>query len=287
LNEPVLSKDETMREYKFADLSTGVRLAYVEQGPRDGPPVILLHGLSDSLHSYDLLRPLLPGRWRVFAVTMRGHGASDKPHTGYAMHEFACDVAAFMNAVGLTRAVLVGHSLSSAITLQTAADYADRVSGIVLIGAFAHFRDTATMNELHAAVVDFDESCGGEFALAFQESTLANPIPQSFLETAVGESLRMPGRAWRGAVQGLMDFEPCEAARRAQAPAAILWGDKDGYCPRSDQHDLRAALRSARLFTMTDVGHAVHWEKPAETAALLRTFIADIEEPAMLDRAHA
>lgn len=276
-----------MREYKFADLATGVRLAYVEEGPHDGFPVILLHGLSDSLHSYDLMRPLLPGRWRVFAVTMRGHGASDKPETGYAMRDFARDVAAFMDALALKRAVLVGHSMGSAITLQVAADYADRVAGIALIGAFAHFRDTFTMKELHAAVFDFGDSCGGEFALAFQESTLANPIPQGFLEAAVGESLRMPGRAWRGTVQGLMDFEPCEAARRIQAPTAIIWGDKDGYCPRSDQHDLRAALSSARLFTMTDVGHAVHWEKPAETAALIRAFIADIEEPAMLDRAFA
>jgi non-heme chloroperoxidase len=276
-----------MREYKFADLSTGVRLAYVEQGPRDGFPVILLHGLSDSLHSYDLVRPLLPGRWRVFAVTMRGHGASDKPESGYAMRDFARDIAAFMDAIGLPRAVLVGHSMSSAIALQTAADYADRISGVVLIGAFAHFRDTPAMNELHEAVFDFGENCGGEFALAFQESTLANMIPQRFLDTAVSESLRMPGHAWRGVVQGLMDFEPCVAARRCHAPAVILWGDKDAYCPRQDQHDLRAALRTSRLFSLPNVGHALHWEKPADTAALLRAFIADIEEPAMMTRAFA
>lgn len=273
-------------EHKFADLSTGVRLAYVEQGPREGMPVILLHGLSDSHHSYDLVRPLLPGRWRVFAVTMRGHGLSDKPETGYAMRDFARDVAAFMDAVGLERAVLVGHSMSSAITLQTAADYPERVSGVVLIGAFAHF-ETPAMHELHSAVFDFGESCGGEFALAFQESTLANMIPQSFLDTAVAESMRVPGYAWRGAVQGLIEFEPCVAARRCHAPAVILWGDKDAYCPRSDQNDLRAALRTSRLFTLPNVGHAIHWEKPADTAALLRAFIADIEEPAMLSSAFA
>lgn len=276
-----------MREYKFADLSTGVRLAYVEQGPRDGFPVILLHGLSDSLHSYDLVRPLLPGRWRVFALTMRGHGASDKPESGYAMRDFARDVAAFMDAIGLQRAVLVGHSMSSAIALQAAADYADRISGIVLIGAFAHFRDMPAMNELHEAVFDFGDNCGGEFALAFQESTLANMIPQSFLDTAVSESLRMPGHAWRAVVQGLMDFEPCVVARRCHAPAVILWGDKDAYCLRQDQHDLRAALRTSRLFSLPNVGHALHWEKPADAAALLRAFIADIEEPAMMTRAFA
>ncbi|HET9231898.1 MAG TPA: alpha/beta hydrolase [Vitreimonas sp.] len=271
---------------KFADLSTGVRLAYVEQGPRDGLPVILLHGISDTLHSYDLVRPLLPTSWRVFAVTVRGHGLSDKPATGYGMDDFASDVAAFMDAVGVERAIVVGHSMSSAITLATAAAYPERVAGVVLLGAFAHF-DTEALQGLKEAVADIGDTCGREFAKDFQESTLANPIPPDYLETVINESLYMPGYAWRGAVQGLIDFEPVDAARRILAPAAIIWGEKDQYCPRQDQHDLRAALRNSRLFTLTGVGHALHWERPADTAALLRAFIADIEEPAVLTHAFA
>jgi pimeloyl-ACP methyl ester carboxylesterase len=272
---------------KFADLSTGVRLAYVEQGPRDGLPVIMLHGISDTHRSFDLVRPLLPNTWRIFAVTQRGHGLSDKPERGFAMGDFTRDAVAFMNAVGVERAVVVGHSMSTAVTLRTAADYPERVAGVVLMGAFAHFRDTPTMAELKAAAADIGENCGREFSQAFQESTLANPIPPNYLETVVNESLYMPGHAWRGAVQGLIDFEPIEAAQKIQAPAAIIWGDRDAYCPRQDQHELRAALRSSRLFTLSGVGHALHWERPADTAALLRAFVADIEEPAMLDRALA
>jgi pimeloyl-ACP methyl ester carboxylesterase len=268
---------------KFADLSTGVRLAYVEQGRRDGLPVMMLHGLSDTHRSFDLVRPLLPSSWRVFAVTMRGHGLSDKPQTGYDMADFARDVVAFMDAVGIDRAIVVGHSMSSAIALRTAADYPERVAGLVLIGAFAHFKDTPAMAELQAAVAEIGDNCGGEFALEFQESTLANEISQSFLDTVVNESLCMPGYAWRGAVEGLIDFEPCEAARRVKAPAAIVWGDRDAYCPRADQHDLRAALPSSRLFALPGVGHAVHWERPAEAAAILRAFVAEIEEPATLE----
>jgi len=266
---------------KFADLRSGVRLAYVEQGPASGTPVILLHGLSDSHRSYDLMQPHLPGAWRVFSITMRGHGLSDKPAGGYAMQNFAEDVAAFLDHVGIERAVLVGHSMSSAIALQTAAAYPSRVSGTVLIGAFAHFRDTPAMKELELAVANFTDTCGGEFALAFQESTLANQIPQSFLDTVVNETLCMPGHAWRGAVQGLIDFEPCDAARRCQAPAAIIWGDRDAYCPRSDQRELRDALTSARLFTLRDVGHAVHWERPEAVATILRAFVAELDAAAL------
>ena len=74
---------------KFAELSTGVRLAYVEQGPRDGPPVVMLHGISDSHRSYDLVRPLLPSSWRVFTLAGVGH----------ALHwERPADTAALLRA---------------------------------------------------------------------------------------------------------------------------------------------------------------------------------------------
>lgn len=266
---------------KFAALSSGVRLAYVEQGPADGTPIVLLHGLSDSHRSYDLMLPMAPRAWRMLAVTMRGHGLSDKPQSGYAIPDFARDVAAFLDALGIERAIVVGHSMGSAIALQTAADFPERVAGLVLIGAFSRFEGRPAMKELELAAANMGENCGGEFALAFQESTLANMIPQRFLDTVINETLCMPGHAWRGAVQGLSAFDPCETARHVQAPAAIVWGDRDAYCPRSDQHDLRAALPSSRLFALPRVGHAVHWERPAEVAGILRAFVAELDAAAL------
>ena len=58
-----------MSSIKAAEVSDGVRLAYVEQGARQRIPVVLLHGFSDSHRSFDLLRPHLPSEWRVFAPT--------------------------------------------------------------------------------------------------------------------------------------------------------------------------------------------------------------------------
>jgi pimeloyl-ACP methyl ester carboxylesterase len=265
-------------EYKLAELSNGVRLAYVEQGDPGGVPVVLLHGLSDSLHSFDLLRPLLPRAWRVFAVTLRGHGGSDKPEQGYAMPMLAADVAAFLDAFDIERAVLVGHSLSTSVVLQTAANYPERVAAIALIGAFGDTRDNPGVQELRAAVREFEKDCGAAFAREFQESTLASPIPADFLDLAVSETLRMPAHAWRGVAEGFTEFDPANAASRCRAPAMIIWGDKDAYCPREDQLMLRNVLSSSRLFTLANVGHAVHWERPADVAALLRAFVAEIED---------
>jgi pimeloyl-ACP methyl ester carboxylesterase len=191
-------------ECAFARLENGLRLAYAEQGPPDGLPIVLLHGTSDSQRSFDLLRPLLPRAWRVFALTLRGHGLSDKPVAGYAMRDFADDLAAFLDAVGVERAVLVGHSMSTAIALQTAAAYPERVAGIVLLAAFGDIRNNPVAAELAVAVAEIGDAADPAFARGFQESTLANPIPDAFLDTAVAESLSLPGHVWRRAVQGML-----------------------------------------------------------------------------------
>ena len=67
-------------------LPTGVTLEYTEQGDSKGVPVILLHGYTDSRRSWDLVLPHLPSRFRVFAVTQRGHGVSSRPARGYLRH---------------------------------------------------------------------------------------------------------------------------------------------------------------------------------------------------------
>ena len=109
-----------------------------------------------------------------------------------------------------------------------------------------------------------------EFVLAFQESTIAEPISQSFLDTIIGESLRVPARVWRAGLAGQINADPLAAARRCRAPAILIHGEKDAFMPHSDQLKLREALPSARLFTMTGVGHSPQWERPGSSRPLQR-----------------
>jgi pimeloyl-ACP methyl ester carboxylesterase len=261
----------------FVRTARGLRLAYVEQGEREGPAVVMLHGYTDSHCSFDLLRPHLPEAWRAIAVTARGHGRSDKPDAGYACSDMAGDVAAFLDALGVERAFIVGHSMGAGVALQTAAEHPERVAGLALIGAFAGFGGKAGVAELAAEVMRFEDEVDPDFALAFQESTFADPIPQGFLDTVIGESLRCPARVWKLALQGQLDSDSVAAARRCQAPALLIRGEHDAFVPHADQLKLRDALGSARIFTMRGVGHAPHWERPGETAALLTAFIAEVD----------
>jgi pimeloyl-ACP methyl ester carboxylesterase len=262
----------------FTRLSNGLRIAYVEQGARSGPALVLLHGYTYSHRSFDLLLPHLPESWRVIAMTARGHGQSDKPQTGYEIADMAADVPLLLDALGIERAVIVGHSMGAAEALQVAASYPERVAGLVLIGAFASFADNAGVIELVRDVSTFSENVDPEYILAFQESTFAEMIPQRFLDTVVSESMRCPAFVWRAAAQGFLRFTPSERAPLCQSPALLIHGAKDAFVPHSDQLVLREALASARLFTMPTVGHTPHWERPAETSALIQAFVGEIAD---------
>jgi pimeloyl-ACP methyl ester carboxylesterase len=91
-------------------LETGPRIQYVAQGDPSAEPTIFLHGFTDSWFSFSRLLPLLPARvFPAFAIDQRGHGESERPHSGYGMDAFAADVAAFLDYHHIERATIVGH----------------------------------------------------------------------------------------------------------------------------------------------------------------------------------
>ena len=67
---------------KTIELSNGIRLPFLEQGNASGIPVVFLHGVTDSMHSFDPVLPYLPPSIHAFALTQRGHGDADRPARG-------------------------------------------------------------------------------------------------------------------------------------------------------------------------------------------------------------
>ncbi len=264
---------------KSVELPTGVKLQYVEQGDPSGVPVLLLHGLSDSWHSFETVLPHLPESIRAFALTQRGHGDSTHPEEGYRPHDFAADVAAFMDALGLEAAVVAGHSLGSAVAQRFAIDHPGRTLGLVLAGSFASLAASPVAQGLWDEVVSkMEDPVDPGFVREFQESTLAQPVPQAFMETVVRESLKLPAHVWRATVAGTLQDEFSEELGKIEAPTLLVWGDQDGMVPRGDQDAQTAAIASSRLVVYEGAGHAVHWEEPERFASDLVTFV-EISKP--------
>ena len=258
-------------------LSTGVRMEYVEQGSADGLPLILLHGVTDSWHSFERVLPLLPKGLHVFALSQRGHGDSSRPESGYLLSDMSRDVAAFLDAVGPGTAVIVGHSMGSMVAQRFVIEHPERVSALVLMGAFATlYRDPGLTDYYRSGIEPLTDPIDPAFARDWQLSTLARPIPEDYLATVVAETLKVPARVWRAAFSGFLetpDFS--DGLARVKVPTLIQWGGLDTYTSRAQQDRLVSLIPGAKLVVYEDNGHALHWEDPVRVTGDLVSFLRE------------
>ena len=141
--------------------------------------------------------PVLSATYHAFALTERGHGDSDKPGWCSSVDDSADDVDAFMDAVGIEQAALVGHSGGSFMAQRVALSYPHRVSRLVLSGSATTLLNNEIAMALGKEMLALEDPVSPEFVREFQESTIYHPVPEEFLETVVSESLKLPARVWR------------------------------------------------------------------------------------------
>jgi pimeloyl-ACP methyl ester carboxylesterase len=115
-------------------LANGLKVHYTQVG--EGPDVVMVHGITGNLAVWHLqLVPALAERARVLTYDLRGHGRSGAPPTGYSLDDMAEDLLQLLDALGLERPVLVGHSYGADIALYLAANHPDRVTEVIAIEA--------------------------------------------------------------------------------------------------------------------------------------------------------
>ena len=269
---------------RSAALPDGLQLPYVEPGDPSGVPVLLLHAFADSWRSFERVLPHLPASIRAFALTQRGHGDADRPASGYGVDQFAADIAAFMDAVGLRSAVIVASSSASLAVQRLAADDPSRTLGLAFIGAPRSLRDKPAVAAFLDLLRELSDPIDPQFVREFVESTLSRPVPPAFMETLIAESLKVPARVWSATLEGLSEAVPATETATITVPTVILWGDRDAFLPRADQEALAAAIPGSRLVVYEGAGHVVHWEEPERVAAEISA-LAEQVRPSL--RGHA
>jgi pimeloyl-ACP methyl ester carboxylesterase len=276
INHDVVAFEGPRLRARSLPLATGITVQYVVQGEPAEPwdvPVVFLHGLSDSWRSFAPVLGLLPEQ-RVLAFTQRGHRDVTQPRYGYAATDFADDLVAFLDAMGIPRAVLVGHSLGSTVVLRFALDYPERVAGLVLVGANATWQDNPLVEDLWENVVShLTDPVDPEFVRAFQHS---DRIPAERLEMMIAESLQVPVRVWQEAGRAIMAADITDELPRVTAPTLVIWGAEDPICSEEQQERLCALIPQAELLVYPDAGHNLHWEHPERFAVDLGGFLAGI-----------
>jgi len=269
-------------------LSNGVEMAYAVQGNPHGKPVILIHGYPDSHHTWDLNYQTLSRNYRVYGIDLRGLGSSSKNHASYTQADLSEDVVLFMNALGIQKATLVGHSMGSLVAHRVAAFWPNRVERLVLVSSatttFDHWAAHWIRQVLTCEPFPLPPEEGGcaqtmtdeewaDFVWYFQWSTFYQPVPDAYLNTMVEQSLGSPRSVWLAIIEGMLEEDHVAKLADITAPTLILHGDQDVLFSVEDAQALKAAIPNATLKIYADTGHGLHAERPTQFRQDLHAFL--------------
>ena len=258
---------------KEVRLPNGTRLAYVEAGDPKGEPLLLLHGYTDSSRSFSLMVPYL-SRYRLLIPDQRGHGASDAPECCYGASQFAYDARLFLDALGVKRSAVAGHSLGSMVAISLAADNPDRVSKIVLIGSTALVpvkRGDWLYDNAIAVNGKLDPST--QFARDWHPANQPTKVDPAFAEAINDEIMQIPGHVWRGVMRELSYVPVGRHATDVKAAVLVLSGGKDALFPADHHQSLLQAFPHAEAQVFAELGHNPNWEQPEAVAAAIDRFL--------------
>ena len=252
-------------------LASGVTLAYRVAGPKSAPPVVLLHGLGDTSRSWSLMVPELAKNHRLYMLDQRGHGDSEAPACCYALADLAFDAVAFMDALKIESAHVVGHSLGSFAAQALTIAYPSRVERLVLIASADTTFDVEVIDWLWGQVASFE----GSVTPAFVEEWQSNPTPvrPDFIARVKSETAAVPLHVWRSVARTLLSEDHRRFLGQVRHPTLILAGGLDPMFPGPRQERLRQLLPQAAFRTYPEVGHNAHWELPERVAADIDAFL--------------
>ncbi|MFI2752111.1 alpha/beta fold hydrolase [Cellulomonas sp. P22] len=261
---------------KTAAVTGQLTLPYAEVGDPAGIDVVFVHGYVESWRYLEALLERLPPFIHGYAPTQRGHGDADRPRDGYRPADYAADLVAFMDAVGVRRAVLVGTSSGGLVAEVVAGSSSDRVSGLVLVSTPATLADKPGVAEMWETIARLEDPLDRAFVEGFVRATSPESLPEGVVDDLVDESLKAPARVWKGAMRGLIDSDATAMLDRITAPTLLIWGDHDPVVPRSDQDTIVNRIRGARLVVYPGAGHGVHLEQPDRVVNDLADFVAGL-----------
>ncbi len=258
----------------------------------DGPPAIALHGAASSAHWYDLTIPHLRDSVRIIAPDQRGHGKTDQPSTGYDWATLAGDVIGTMDALGIDRAAVMGHSWGASVALALAALHPDRVTALAMIdGGFGRpmaanttweeFRERLSPRDIYGprerylgALRSQFEHCWSE-QLEYIVMTMVRVNPDGTVDECL-ELSNQHQMLWAMFSDPAYNMLPRVQCPTLMVAAAGRAGTNPEYLQRRRQNveTAQSALPGSKAVWIPDSGHDIGYEQPRLLAETLVEFLA-------------
>jgi pimeloyl-ACP methyl ester carboxylesterase len=280
---------------QFIDVR-GMQVHVRDEGPRTGDePIVLLHGIGDSLHTWDgWVRELTKTR-RVIRFDYPGHGLSG-PYQGawleggesYEMVKDARFVVATLDALGVTQPIVLGgNSLGAQISWETAdylqASQPKRVARLILVDSTGY--------PFESSAVPMAFTLGRIEALS---PLLENTLPRFMVASSLRDTYGDKSKVTPALVDRYQELTLREGNRRAfglrmrvdlaasperikniKQPTLLLWGGQDRLIPPSHAKRFAKDIAGSKLVVFDALGHLPHEEEPMQTVATAQAFLAD------------
>jgi pimeloyl-ACP methyl ester carboxylesterase len=276
-------------------LANGIRTSYLEAGPSDGPPVVLVHGLGATNASMLTLLWELARDHRVLSPDLPGHGATEAVHDTYDAEFLARWLLSFLDATRVDKACLVGNSLGGRTSLEAALLAPERFSGLVLLAPAVAFRKLRqfipVVNVLRPELARFPMRFSKRLAVVGLKGMFAVPsrVPDQWFVAAADEFvrvMRMPAHriAFFSAARQVYLDEAFgergfwERLPSLVPPALFVWGDRDRLVPHGFARHVEQAVPAATSVLLRSCGHVPQFEHPARTVELIRDFMNGLAE---------
>lgn len=268
----------------FVELD-GMQVHMRDTGPRDDPyPIVLLHGMSSSLHTYEDWQAALQGKRRVISVDLPGFGLTGpSPQGDYRIDTYTRFVLRLLDTLSLRRVILVGNALGGEVAWQTAVLAPERVRKLVLIDSDGYQPSVLSM------------------PLAFQIASMRGLrwvseriLPRSLVEASVRSVFGDPAKATKEKVDRYFElnlrvgnrralFQRMDQAqfggnsaliRRVQQPTLVMWGEKDEMISPDQGNLFCRDIPRCKLVTFPGLGHLPQEENPQATLKVFLDFLA-------------
>ncbi len=266
----------------------GLPVRYLVAG--EGAPLVLLHALGESALDWRWVLPDLARTHRVYAVDLPGFGYSGKPSAEYSSAFFARFVGAYLDALGLERAALVGNSLGGLVALRLAVSEPTRVSTLGLVASaglgrvITYALRLPTLPGYGEAAIAWGKTPLGAAQRAWLRVPLLFARPERVPAEWITEQTRiaqLPGftEATISALRAHVDLRGQREVLEDQLPhlempTLIVWGKRDRVFPYSQAQKAISRLRQGYLELIPDCGHLPQIEQPDRFAAILGQFLA-------------
>ncbi len=267
----------------FLDI-VGMKVHVRDEGPRDDPsPIVLIHGTSASLHTWEGWAQDLKARRRVIRFDLPGFGLTGPAPDGrYTIESYVQFTTAVLDKLGVTRCTIGGNSLGGNVAWASALALRGRVEKLILVDAGGYpFVSTSVPLGFRVA------------RLPVVNSLLGSLLSRRLIEASVKNVYGDPGKVTPELVDRYYELTLREGNRRALAqrfkqsdfgaqahrirdlklPTLILWGGRDRLIPPANAENFQRDIAGSERVMFDDLGHVPHEEDPARTVAVVRRFL--------------